>query len=448
MTQLPIVYDPRTLPDLAEPGGDIRAGAIAGALFFILFLGWASFARLDAAAMAGGKLVVSGQRQTVQHRDGGIVSAIYVRDGQRVVAGQPLLRLAGAEAEAEERALTAQVISLLAQRNRLRAEQLGQSGVAEPVEFASLPPADRPLMEEAMRLQRTELAARRSVLLATRAALGQRAAQAGQQGAGYGSQLSSARTQLSILNDQINAMRPLAEKGFVSMTRMRELERARAEIQGAQGQFSASVAGARAAAGESQLQSLQSAQSYLERSAAELRDVEIRLGDLMPRFTAARDRAARNELRAPATGAVVGLSVFTPGAVVAPGQKLMDVVPEKAALRIEALLSPTDADDVRTGMPARVRLVGLGDRSIPDLEGSVTRMSADAFIDEKTGASYFTAEVTVPDSALSDVRRTQYRPVLRAGMPVQVVIPIRQRTALQYMLEPLVGAFWNSLGEH
>ena len=450
----PILLSPTT-PALAapapvaDPRGEIRTGAIIAALFFVVFLGWAAFARLDAAAYAPGTLVVSGQRQSVQHRDGGVVGKIYVREGQRVERGQLLVQLAAAEVQAQERALASQAIRLLAQRARLEAEQLGRSQIVAPREFASLSPEDRAEASAALRLQQNELQVRSSVLSAQRGALGQRVAQSGEQGRGYGEQAVSASEQLRLIEEQIAALRPVAEKGFVSQTRMRELERARAELIGQRGQYSASVAQTRGAARESEIQALEAERTFRERSAADLRDVDSRLGDVLPRWTAARDQLERTAIRAPATGAVVGLSVFTPGGVVAPGQKLMDIVPERTPLLIQARISPEDADDLSVGQRTLVKFSGLHERNLPNLEGKLTRLSADSFIDEKSGISYFTGEVTVPLDQLrliQDVRGSDF--ALRAGMPVQVLIPLRKRTALDYALEPLIGSFWSSFREH
>lgn len=440
---------PAAAPAGADPRGDIRVGAVIAGLFFVVFLGWAMFARLDAAAYATGTLVVSGQRQAVQHRDGGVVGKIYVHEGQRVERGQLLMQLAAAEVQAQERALASQAIRLLAQRARLDAEQLGRSQITPPKEFASLSPEDREEAALAMRLQQTELQARTAVLAAQRGALGQRVAQSGEQGRGYGEQAVSAGEQLRLIEEQIAALKPVADKGFVSATRMRELERARAELQGRRGQYSASVAQTRGAARENELQVLEAERSFRERTAADLRDVETRLGEILPRWTAARDQLERTAIRAPATGAVVGMSVFTPGGVVAPGQKLMDIVPERTPLLIQARIAPEDADDLTVGQRTLVKFAGLHERNLPNLEGKLTRLSADSFVDEKSGLSYFTGEVTVPRDQLrliQDVRGSDF--ALRAGMPVQVLIPLRKRTALDYALEPLIGSFWSSFREH
>ncbi len=434
---------------MADPGRDIRIGTIIAVLFFILFLGWAAFVRLDAAAYAPGTLVVSGERQSVQHRDGGVVRQIMVREGQQVKRGQLLVDLAAAEVIAQERALSAQATRLLAQRARLEAEQLGHAIVTKPAEYASLRPEERDEARLALQLQQTELEARRATLAAQRQALGQRAAQSSEQGRGYGTQVVSAQEQLRLIEAQLAALRPVAEKGFVSQTRLRELERQRAELIGQRGQYAASVAQTREAARENQFQMLEADRTFRERTAADLREVETTLGDVLPKLAAARDQLARTEIRAPVTGAVVGLSIFTPGGVIQPGQKLMDIVPEKTPLMIQVRVGLDDADDLNVGQAARVKFPGLHDRNVPDLEGRLTRLSADAFTDDKSGQSYFTGQVTITDRELKRLRGdTGQTYELRAGMPAEVLVPLRPRTALDYALEPLVGAFWSSFREH
>ncbi len=146
---------------------------------------------------------------------------------------------------------------------------------------------------------------------------------------------------------------------------------------------------------------------------------------------------------------MVGLTIFTPGGVIAPGQKLMDIVPERQPLRIQARIAPDDADDLHVGQRTLVKFPGLHERTLPNLDGTLTRLSADSFTDEKTGQTYFTGEVTVPLDQIALIRKVRGRDfALRAGMPVQVLIPLRKRTALDYALEPLVGSFWSSFREH
>jgi HlyD family type I secretion membrane fusion protein len=430
-----------------NPAGDIRRGVIIAVLFFVLFLGWAAVARLDAAAIAPGKLAVSGQRQTVQHREGGVVTQILVKEGATVRRGQVLIRLAGADVRAQERALSSQAIGLLAQRARLYAEQSGRGVITPPPEFASLQGADRAEAQNALQIQQSQLRTRAAVLSAQRGALGQRTSQARSQGQGYTRQTAAIDEQLRLIGEELVGMRSAAEKGFVSKNRIRALERAKADLEGQRGQYSATVAQSAGQASESRLQALEAQSNYLERVATELREVEASLSDVLPKLGAARDQLARTEIRAPATGTVVGLEVFTPGGVIAPGQKLMDIVPERAPLTIEARLHVTDGDDVRIGQDAFVRFDSLHERTLPPLEGKVSRVSADAFTDEKTGASFYTAEISVPLDEMKKVDNLHGRDTLRAGLPVNVTIPVRKRTALQYAFEPLLAAFRGSLNE-
>jgi HlyD family secretion protein len=431
-----------------DPSKEIRIGVIISVLFFVVFLGWAAVARLDAAAVAPGRLVVSGQRQTVQHREGGVVAQILVKEGARVERGQILMRLAGADVRAQERALTSQAIALLAQRARLRAEQAGLGSITPPPEFAQLAPEDQPAAAQALRLQQTQLRTRAAVLSAQRGVLGQRTAQAGSQGTGSASQVQAINEQIRLIDEELAGLRQVAERGFVSQNRLRALERAKADLLGQKGQYSANVAQSSGQAGETRLQVLEAQSNYLERVATELRDVEASLGDVMPKLSAARDQLARTEIRAPATGTVVGLTVFTPGGVIAAGQKLLDIVPDRAPLTIEANVSNADGDDVRVNQQAFVRFDTLHERTLPALEGRVSRISADAFVDEKTGASFYTAEVAVPQSELKRIYDVRGEDVLRAGMPVVVHIPVRKRTALQYAFEPLSGAFRRAFREN
>lgn len=432
----------------ADPGRDIRLGLLIAAFFFVGLLGWAAFARLDAAAVAPGRLVVSGQRQTVQHRDGGVVAEIAVREGERVREGQVLVRLAGAEVRAQERALAAQTISLLAQRARLQAEAAGHARIAPPPEFADLTGVDRSDAARALEVQQGQLRTRAAVLAAQRGVIGQRTSQASSQGRGYSRQVAAADEQLRLIDEELNALRGVAEKGFVSKTRVRALERAKAELEGQRGQYAATVAQTGGQQGETRLQVLETQNAYYERVATELRDVENSLSEARPKWAAARDQLARIDIRAPATGTIVGLSVFTRGGVIAPGQKLMDIVPDRAPLTVEAKLSPADADDVRVGQRAFVRFATLHERALPALQGVVTLVSADSLTDERTGETYYSAEISVPLSELAKIDQLRGRNTLRAGIPVGIEIPLRKRTALEYALEPLTAAVRRSFNEH
>lgn len=429
--------------------GEVRLGIIVVVLFFGLFLGWAAFTPLDSAAYAPGQLVVSGQRQSVQHRDGGVVAAIRVAEGKTVRKGDTLIELAGAEVRAQERALAAQVVNLQAQRARLEAELSGAATITWPAEFITATASRRAAIDEAIRVQSNEFRARRSLLTAQTQVLGQQSAQAIESASGYRSKMVSSAEQERLIQAEIDALRPVAEKGFVSQSRMRALERAKADLQGQRGQHQASVAEARALAGSGRLRQIEAEKSYRERASTELREVEFALGEVLPKYRAANDQLERLRIRAPVSGTVIGLSIFTVGGVIAPGQTLMDIVPDKSDLVVGARVSIDDADDLRVGQQAQVRFLGLHERNMPIIMGNLTRLSADSLVDEKTGQSYYTAEIRVPSDQmqkLTNVRGSGFE--LRAGAPIAVLIPLKKRTALQYALEPLIDTMWVAFREH
>lgn len=436
--------------DLAidDPRRELRIGAVVAAFFFVLFLGWAAFTPMDAAAYAPGQLQVSGQRQSVQHRDGGIVAAIHVREGQKVRAGDVLIELSGGEVRAQESALAAQMINLFVQRARLETEQQGLTQVIWPTSFGEVN-ASPDQVAQAIAVQDGEFRARRSLLMAQQLVLSKQAQESAQTAGGYRAQMASSVEQERLITEELNSLKPVAEKGFVSKSRIRALERARADLAGQGGQYRASVAEAHLAADGNRLRQIEADKAYRERATTDLKEIAAVIDELAPKYRAARDQLERLKIRAPVSGSVVGLNVFTVGGVISAGEKLMDVVPDRANLVVAARIAPEDIDDVAVGLTAELHITGMRDRGLPLLSAVLTRLSADALVDEKLGVSFYTAEFKVPESEIGKIRSVrgpQFQ--LRAGTPVQVTIPIRKRTALQYAFEPLLGTIHRSGGEH
>jgi HlyD family type I secretion membrane fusion protein len=427
-----------------NPDREIRLGTTIAILFFVLFLGWAAFMPLDAGVHAAGQIAVSGNRQSVQHRDGGVVTAIHVREGQHVRAGQVLIELSAPELKASERALTSDYLTLLAQRARLLAERTGQRDFAPPPEFASLSPGDREIANQVLQLQRSEMHARSGATSAQQSVLGQRAQQLAEQRSGYVKQRASLVEQQRLIAEELDGLKSVAAKGFASMNRVRALERAQADLQGQEAQMVAEYAKAGEGIGETRMQSLSVSRDRLEQVENDLKDTQSKLSETLPKLVATREQLERSQVRSPATGQVVGLQVFTVGGVVAAGQKLMDIVPDGRELVIQGQLSPSDADDAYQGQKAQIRFASVHNRSLPLFTGTVRTVSADSFNDEKTGRSYFRVEIVVPEAELNRVRSVLGNGELRPGLPVEAVLTVRKRTALQYLLEPLTGALWRS----
>jgi HlyD family type I secretion membrane fusion protein len=428
-----------------NPRREMLIGGVLVASFFGVFLGWAALAPLDAAASAPGVVAVSGARQTVQHPEGGVVSQILVREGQAVAAKQPLVILASQELVANERSLVAQVIARKVEIARLEAEQTGQA-LSAPPEFARWAPDDQALAEHALLMADGQLRAQRSANTLRRGVLRQRIAQTRQQIAGAGLQIESNAVQQRLNEDELRGTRALAAQGYAPMTRVRALERSAAELVGDAGARQAEIGSLKANIGEVALEISRGDSERLQQVEDQLRLARMDLQGVEPRWIAVRQQVERATLRAPVAGEVVGLAVNTVGGVVGAGQAVLAIVPKAAPLVVEARFSPQSIDGVEQGKPAEVRFSGFQDRKIPIIHGQLTRVSADTLTDDRTGQSYYTAEVTVPPAELAKVGRLAH--VLKAGQPAQVLVPLRKRTLLDYILEPLTGMSWASLREH
>ena len=431
-----------------QPRREILLGLSAGGLFLFALFGWGMWAHLDAGVYAPGQIVVSGNRQSVQYRDSGIVSELDVHDGDRVKAGQVLLRLNADELSASERADAAQVIELRALQARLMAELQGRASIQFPADFATMQGEDRQDAEAAIVLQTRQFQTRNAALSTEKQVLSQKELEASEQITGYNKQIGANDTQQGLIQQEIGGLNGLFARGLVPATRIRSLQRSAAELQGNKGEYGSDIARTQQEIGENRIRI-----SDLERERAaddskDYQSAQFQLSDVEPKLAAVREQIARTIVRAPVTGRVVGLTIFTVGGVIAPGQKLMDIVPEDEPLIIEARVKPSDVSNLKVGLNTQIRITGFHERGMPILHGIVSKISADALVDEKTGASYFRIEVTVPArerELIKQVRGAEQG--LMPGLPVEVIIPLRRRSALGYLTEPLNQMLWKSFRE-
>ena len=434
-------------PDLMSPTRDslmpeLRVGGVVAGAFFLGFMGWASFIPLDAAATAEGIVAVAGNRQAVQHRDGGIVTELNVQEGQMVMEGDLLLQISASELVAQERGLSGEAISLQAQRARLLAERAGAARLVRPVELMNLSAEDQALADEAMASQQMLFDTRRSSRINERNVLEQRIRQHDEQISGISHQQVSNELQKQLMSEELQGLQKLVPSGYVAVNRVRAMEREVADLDGRDGSLRSDAARLTEAIGEARLGIISIDRRTQEEIATELRDLQVRLDEVMPRLNSTRQQIARATVRAPATGQVVALKVFTEGGVVIAGDTLMEIVPSDRSLVIEAKAAPTDADDLTIGMTTQIRFPALQEKDLPIIEGQISKISADSFEDQRTGAHYFEIEVMVPLESLDKLKEFRADGGIRAGLPAQVVVPLRKRTALGYLLEPLSSTFW------
>lgn len=453
--QLPASQGARELTGAAAPmhqayaaaedgiGKEKKLAAIIGGVFFVLFMGWAAFTPLDSGAIGTGSIVVAGNKQAVQHNEGGVVSALNVKEGETVRKGDVLLELDSDTLVASERGITSEYLSLLAERERLQAEQSGAGTFTAPAEFAGLTGQNKQFAVQAMDTQRRLFAARKGTVSSQKGVLGQRSRQNDERIEGLRRQLQSNRDQQRLIDDELGALRELESRGFASKSRVREVDRTAAALSGSEGQIEAQIAAARESIGENAMQSVTLSREIIEEASSRLREVSDRLDQLRPQLRAIRSELSRATVRAPASGKVVELNAFTVGGVIRAGETIMQIVPDNRELLIDVQISPRDADDVTVGQVAQVRFPSLQERTLPILTGVVTSMSADNLTDERTGASYFKVQVRVPEDemAILSTVRDNKNP-LRPGLPAEIIVPLRKRTVLQYLTEPLTQMLW------
>ena len=415
--------------------GQIAAGLAVVLIFFAGFGGWAAYAPLNGAVVAPAVVKVEGSRKTIQHLDGGIVKELRVKEGDHVAAGEVVIALEQTQARAARDVLARQYDLLRAQEARLLAERDGAREIGFPADLLARreePEVDKPLSTEARQFQ-----IRRTSLEGQIDVLNQRIHQGDEQIGGLQAQQVAVRKQIEIITAQLRDEYFLLEKGLTQRPRVLELERAAAGLRGQDGDITASIARARQAIGETQFQIVQAGNDRVTDVAKDLRDAQSKLVDLFPRFQAAQDVLDRTQMRTPYSGIVVDLGVFSVGAVIQRGEKVMDIVPTQNQLSVEANVNVDDIHEVHPGMRAEVHFTAYKQRVTPVINGILVDVSADRLTDKRTGQPYYTAVVRVDREELAKSKEIELYP----GMAATVMIETKARTALDYLLGPIVASF-------
>jgi len=422
-----------------------RSAMIAGtaimAAFFVGLGGWAAFAPLNSAAVAPAVVKVEGNRKSVQHLEGGIVKELRVREGDKVATEQTLILLDDTQARAAVDVFSKQYDELTAQEARLITERDGAATVKFPP--ALIARQAEPDVAAIIAGQTNLFKSRRTTLTGTFDVLRKKISQTQEQIVGLEGQAAAYKRQLQSTHNENNGLRDLFKKGYVPRQRMLELERSEAALEGQIAEVSANILRARQSIEEVNVQIVQAQSDRLAQVANDLRDVQVKLLEIGPKVSSARETLRRTEIRSPYPGVVVGLTAFSVGGVISPGEKIMDVVPEKGGLIVEATVAPEDVKDLHVGMSAEVHLTAYKQRTVPIIHGKVLQVSADRLTDTKTGAGYYLAQVKVDDQELAELKDVRLAP----GMPALVMIPTGERSALDYLLRPLTDSLNKSFRE-
>lgn len=427
--------------NLATNDRSIRLiGATIVFLTFGVFGLWAFLAPLDSSALAPGVVVVKSYKKTVQHLDGGIVAKILVKDGDEVEAGQILMLLDDAQINAQLEIARSQWIALAAQVARLKAERDHLPQVEFPLDWeADTDSRIQEAKQAEMHLFKVRKAAHEGEINV----LQQRISQISSKINGLQGQASSKSKLISSYSEEIEDLKALLADGFVDKQRLREIERSHAMNQGDIAQIKAEKASNELLITETRLQIMQLEKDFQGEVAGKLSEAQALLSDAEQRVSAAQDKLERTVIKAPADGMVLGLAVHTENGVIAPGTAILEIVPQQSDLIIEAQVSPMDIDRVAVGLTAEVRFTAFKQSQTPKMTGKVIQVSADRFIDEKTGQAYFQARVELTRESQDKLGSLQLLP----GMPAEVLINTGERTLFQYLAQPASNAIARAMTE-
>lgn len=414
-----------------------RAGAIAIGVYLLAFAGWATLAPISGSVVGAGLVKVEANRQTVTHRDGGIVARVLVREGQTVSRGQTLVVLEDVRVETSVDLLESQLHAERLRRARLEAEAARQPRWAAPAHAASAPAR---ALEALSREQRT-FVARLQALDAQLVGLQRQVADTEAEIVAHERNNVAAAEAVRLLRDETASNEALLQENFVNRTRVLTLKRSLAEYESRIQSTEAELAKARQRKAElrAKVDGLQLA--YVQTATEELRETTARIVEMEERLRAGRDAAQRQVVVAPVAGRLVDLRVNTVGSALGAREPIVDIVPADAPLRVETRVAADSVAEVRVGQPAEVRLLGLSRRSEDMLQGRVVAVSADALAEPRSGVPYFAVQVEVTPGP-------EHAAAMMPGVSAEVFIRTSDRTTLDFLLDPLLAGMRRSFREH
>lgn len=419
-----------------------RAGLWVLGLGFGGFLLWSAFAPLDEGVPTQGMVTIDTKRKTVQHLSGGIVKEVLVHEGQMVKEGEPLLRLDAAVARANYEAVRQRYLGYRAMQSRLFAEQAGKDTIDfHPDVKAAM---GDPLIKQQVTTQQQLIQARRASLAADLQGIEENIQGLKEQLGSYQNILIQRKNQLSLLTEELTNIRGMVKEGYAPRNKQLELERMVAESNAAIADITGNSLRVTRQVAELGQRSLARKQEYRKEIESQLADITRETQSDAEKFVAVSADLDRMEIKAPASGQVVGLTVQTVGAILQPGQKLLDVVPDNQSLLLEARIPPHLIDKVQTGLTADIRFSSFAHSPQLVVEGKILSVSGDLLSDPQAPQyAYYLARVQVTPSGMKTLGQRQMQP----GMPVEIVIKTGERSLLTYLIHPLTKRMAASLKE-
>ncbi|CAN7335957.1 HlyD family type I secretion periplasmic adaptor subunit [Pararhizobium sp. LjRoot238] len=421
----------------------MTAVSILGLALVVGVGGWAATTELSSAIVAAGTVVVENNVKKIQHLTGGIVGDVLVKEGDSVTAGQTLIKLDGTTVRANLSIVQNTLAQLYARRARLLAEQTGADEFTIPEDLNALTSGSSTpaaLLEES---ERKLFISRKNALVGMKSQLASRKGQLADETKGLTVQLGAIEDALKLIGEELSGLDKLYGQGLVSMQRLTELKRDRAQLEGDRGARIAARAQAAGKSSEIDLQILQLDEDRRTENAKELTDVEGKIAEYEDRRVAAQDQLKRLDITSPLEGRIYQLAVHTVNGVINPGEVLMLVVPGADGLTVEAKIATHDIDQIRLGQPVEIRFSAFNQRTTPIVEAEVVTIAPDLVTDERTGVTYYPLRIKPKPESLAQLKGLSLYP----GMPAEVFIKIADRTVLSYLAKPLTEQMQHTFRE-
>ena len=426
-------------------GPSLRRVALASTLIIGIgfggFFAWAFTAQLDSAVPATGSIVVESKRKTVSILDPGILTEIYVKEGDRVEAGQRLLRLDEAQLQSQLGSLKVQNLTAVAKMTRLRAEQSGKRDVQFPPDLLAAAASNK-MAADIVANESQAMKDRWAAFDATLAVERKKIGQLEEQVAALKAEAEATQQRLGYSDKELINVTELANKGLTTQARLYELQRNEAGLRGDLSQLTGKQAEARQAISQTELEIVSATNQRQQDISKDLQDAQGIAGDSAEKIRGIDDLLAKKLIAAPEAGTVTDIKFFTPGSSIGAGQPILDIVPQNDKMIVEVKVRPEDIEHVHAGQRVNIRLTAYKQHKVPVLTGQLVYVAADSQQDPK-GDQFILARAEIDHRELARLSGVALYP----GMPAEVLIIGGERAAIDYFISPITDSLHRSFGE-
>ncbi len=419
-----------------------QKGIITICVFFGALIFWSIFAPLSTGAVVSGRVIVSGDRDAIEHLEGGIIKRVHVKNGARVEAGDTLVEIDPREANARLRDVQTRIFALNARLERLRHEWNGQN----TLDLSPLIPqgVSTAAQAEILSLESSQFKIRQGMLASQENILKANITDLSNIKNSLSEQKNKTTAQLKLIEEEIEDVGDLLAKGLAPKSRSLALRRQREALLADELSLESRLVEQqnRVNGAKGELENFQS--STRGEIAQQMQDTQIEMQSVSGALDLAKNQKDRTVIKAGKNGVVMNMQVKAGGEVLQPGDTLFDLVPDGSELIVDAQLPANDAANIVPGLPAKITVAAFKGRNAPIVEGTVRRVSPDTLIDEQSGLSYYSVQIAFDSKSIANLSENSK---LQPGFPVQAIIETDSQPIIGYLLSPILTTVRNAFTE-